>query len=79
MHDYIRLLQADIQQQPASAGPLDTVFFGGGTPSLIPPSLLEGVLQALQARFGLSASAEVSMEADPGAAVHWPLHSCNSC
>ena len=36
------------------------------TPSLVPPPLLGKLLSALQRRFGLSPSAEVSMEADPG-------------
>ena len=73
MHDYVQLLQADIRLQPAGHGPLETVFFGGGTPSLVPPGLLEQVLQTLQTRFGISASAEVSMEADPGPARHSAL------
>ncbi|GLC51316.1 hypothetical protein PLESTB_000489300 [Pleodorina starrii] len=47
-------------------GPLQTVFFGGGTPSLLPPSLLALLLEALDSRFGLAAGAEVSLEADPG-------------
>ncbi|GIL72807.1 hypothetical protein Vretimale_4490 [Volvox reticuliferus] len=47
-------------------GTLRTVFFGGGTPSLLPPSLLELLLNALNAQFGLAPDAEVSLEADPG-------------
>ncbi|GIL43165.1 hypothetical protein Vafri_964 [Volvox africanus] len=47
-------------------GTLRTVFFGGGTPSLLPPSLLELLLNALHDRFGLAPDAEVSLEADPG-------------
>ncbi|GLI68906.1 hypothetical protein VaNZ11_013457 [Volvox africanus] len=47
-------------------GTLRTVFFGGGTPSLLPPSLLELLLNALDVRFGLAPDAEVSVEADPG-------------
>lgn len=46
--------------------PLETVFFGGGTPSLVPPRLVAAVLDALRTRFGLSASPEVSIEMDPG-------------
>ena len=46
--------------------PLRTVFFGGGTPSLVPPDLLRRVVDALRARFGLAPDAEVSMEMDPG-------------
>jgi coproporphyrinogen III oxidase-like Fe-S oxidoreductase len=46
--------------------PLQTVFFGGGTPSLIPPKLLQRVLEALKSRFDISPDAEICMEADPG-------------
>ena len=49
-----------------NAHPLQTVFFGGGTPSLIPPPLLARIISALEGNFGIAAGAEVSMEADPG-------------
>jgi coproporphyrinogen III oxidase-like Fe-S oxidoreductase len=42
------------------------VFFGGGTPSLMPPALLTQLLDALRSVFGIAPDAEVSMEADPG-------------
>lgn len=45
--------------------PLDTVFVGGGTPSRVSPDLLAGVLEALAARHGLAADAEITMEANP--------------
>jgi oxygen-independent coproporphyrinogen-3 oxidase len=46
--------------------PLQTVFFGGGTPSLIPPQLLERIVSALKSTFDISSDAEICMEADPG-------------
>lgn len=46
--------------------PLQTVFFGGGTPSLIPPEPLQRILSCIDRNFGIAADAEVSMEADPG-------------
>ena len=49
-----------------SESPLETVFFGGGTPSLVPPALVGRILDALSARFRISAEAEISMEMDPG-------------
>lgn len=52
---------------PAARGaPLQTVFFGGGTPSLLPPAQLGRILAALRTTFGVAGDAEVSMEADPG-------------
>ncbi len=43
-----------------------TIFFGGGTPSLLSPSQLSDLLTSLDRRFGISKSAEISMEIDPG-------------
>ncbi|MCQ9384084.1 radical SAM family heme chaperone HemW [Brevibacterium sp. 50QC2O2] len=45
--------------------PLDTVFFGGGTPTLLAAEVLAGVLQNLQERWPLAAGAEVTTEANP--------------
>ncbi|KAG5617949.1 hypothetical protein H5410_017773 [Solanum commersonii] len=46
--------------------PLETVFFGGGTPSLVPPRLVSLVMETLDAKFGVCSDAEVSIEMDPG-------------
>jgi len=43
---------------------VDTVYFGGGTPSLLEPELLSAMLQALRANFDCSFT-EVTLEADP--------------
>ncbi|KAE9608553.1 hypothetical protein Lal_00020912 [Lupinus albus] len=45
---------------------LETVFFGGGTPSLVPPRMVSTILETLRMKFGLSENAEISMEMDPG-------------
>jgi oxygen-independent coproporphyrinogen-3 oxidase len=52
--------------ESASANPeiVDTVYFGGGTPSLLEPALLRKILDTLSSRFSSSAS-EVTLEADP--------------
>ena len=44
---------------------LSTVFFGGGTPTLLPPSELAGLLDAVAARFALAPAVEVTTEANP--------------
>jgi oxygen-independent coproporphyrinogen-3 oxidase len=44
---------------------VDTVFFGGGTPTLLPPADLGAVLRAIDAEFGLAPGAEVTVEANP--------------
>jgi len=45
--------------------PVRTVFFGGGTPTLLPPEDLGRILAAIDAEFGLAADAEVTTEANP--------------
>src|SRR6201995_4928400 len=45
--------------------PVSTVFFGGGTPTLLPPAALGGILRAIDAEFGLRPGAEVTAEANP--------------
>ena len=43
--------------------PLTAIYFGGGTPSHVEPSLLGRILEAIAARHGIAASAEISLEA----------------
>jgi oxygen-independent coproporphyrinogen-3 oxidase len=43
-----------------------TVFFGGGTPSLLPLPEMKVIVEALRANFDIAADAEVSLEANPG-------------
>jgi len=55
--------------QPQYAGrPIQTIFFGGGTPSLAPPSLIRAVLSAVGQRFGINRHVEITLEANPGTA-----------
>jgi oxygen-independent coproporphyrinogen-3 oxidase len=47
------------------AGPVQTVFFGGGTPTLLPPGDLIAILRAIDAELGLARDVEVTAEANP--------------
>ena len=64
--DYVDWLCQEIGTVKFSGAKLKTVFFGGGTPSLLPPSLLARILQQVEAKLGIAADAEISMEIDPG-------------
>jgi oxygen-independent coproporphyrinogen-3 oxidase len=44
---------------------LDTVYFGGGTPSILPVSMLEQIFKRLRRKFKLSRSAEITFEGNP--------------
>lgn len=45
---------------------VDTIYIGGGTPSLLPVQQLEQIMSSLYAQFHVSNEAEISMEANPG-------------
>jgi len=67
--DYVTALCIEIRQLAANAGsrlPIHTIFFGGGTPSLLPIPQLERILQALDEAFKFQPAAEISLEANPG-------------
>ena len=58
----------DTGARPATAGPrrpLRSVYFGGGTPSLVPGEWLERLMAIVRARFGVAPDAEVTLEANP--------------
>jgi oxygen-independent coproporphyrinogen-3 oxidase len=70
--DYAAALSAEVRQVGEMATavhgrplPVSTVFFGGGTPSLLAPPLLEEILSAIREAFSLERDAEISMEANP--------------
>ena len=45
---------------------VDTVYLGGGTPSLLAPNLLSRLFAAMRAEFDLEAGTEITMECAPG-------------
>lgn len=47
------------------AGPATSIFFGGGTPSLMQPATAEAVIGQVAKRWGLDADAEITLEANP--------------
>jgi oxygen-independent coproporphyrinogen-3 oxidase len=53
-------LQADLPQR------VDTVYFGGGTPSLLQPGQLHRIFTALRQTFDIAPGAEITLEAAPG-------------
>ncbi|PSB34047.1 radical SAM family heme chaperone HemW [Chlorogloea sp. CCALA 695] len=64
--DYVRAIKREIAATPNIGKPLETVFFGGGTPSLLSANQITQIIESLVQQFGLSSSAEISMEIDPG-------------
>jgi putative oxygen-independent coproporphyrinogen III oxidase len=58
-------LQIGPKNSPQPPQPLKTVFFGGGTPSLLSVPQLAAILREIDQRFGIAANAEISIEMDP--------------
>lgn len=64
--DYVEVLCQEIVTIQTNNKPLETVFFGGGTPSLLSTPQLQRILNVLDGKFGIDKFAEISMEIDPG-------------
>lgn len=45
---------------------IDTIYFGGGTPSILPPNLIIQALQTIKENFSVSEQVEITLEANPG-------------
>ncbi len=60
-------LLADLRYEAEQAGgePLDSVFFGGGTPSLMPPALVARLLTEAERLWGFAAGIEITLEGNP--------------
>ena len=65
---YVRALGREISKWNEIENPsaVDTIYFGGGTPSLLAPSQIERILKAVHARFDVINGAEVTLEMNPG-------------
>lgn len=61
--DYIDAVLIELESAPLDEVP--TIFFGGGTPSLLPADDLGRVITALKVRNGLSGDCEITLEANP--------------
>jgi oxygen-independent coproporphyrinogen-3 oxidase len=48
-----------------ATAPLETIYFGGGTPSFVAPEMIAEIIAAARRRFGLARGAEITMEANP--------------
>jgi len=62
---YVDALLKEIRDAAEASTPADTIFFGGGTPSLLEPSEIASLISACRESFDLAANAEVTMEANP--------------
>ena len=67
MQAYVDALVTEVERA-GDGSVVDSIFFGGGTPSLLAPAAIDRILQALDRGFRIDAGAEVSLEANPESA-----------
>jgi oxygen-independent coproporphyrinogen-3 oxidase len=67
-NEYIEALWRDLEQDlpPVWGRPVQTIFFGGGTPSLFTPAAIDRLLSGVRARLTVAQDAEITLEANPG-------------
>ncbi|HEY1403819.1 MAG TPA: radical SAM family heme chaperone HemW [Pyrinomonadaceae bacterium] len=58
---------------------VDTIYFGGGTPSLLTPAQIERILRAVGERFRVADDAEVTMEMNPGTVTSETVAGYRAC
>lgn len=65
---YVHLLLDELHgaADQCTSRPIDSVYFGGGTPSLLAPDQVSLLLDSIAHRFTLAAHAEITLEANPG-------------
>ena len=64
VHALIRELAGWHEADPTQTA--DTIYFGGGTPSLLSRGQIETILDAVHSRFAVTANAEITLEINPG-------------
>jgi len=74
---YVDALAADIRGESKRAAErvIDTIYLGGGTPSLFTPAEIGAILDHCRRAFTLAADCEITMEANPGTVEHGSLRS----
>lgn len=63
---YIKALQKEIEKRSDSKEKINTIYFGGGTPSLLPVKDVDMLLQTIGDKFLVSQDVEITFEVNPG-------------
>ena len=77
--DMASFRQLALQQGAAVPEPADTIYLGGGTPSLLPPAELEKIFSALENEFGVAKETEITVECAPGTLTDKVIEALLSC
>ena len=63
---YLKALISEMQMVPAGSLVFDTLYLGGGTPSVYGPADIEKIIDAAFARYNIIPDAEITLEVNPG-------------
>ena len=69
MEQFLAALEGEIaitSEQYSPRESFETIFFGGGTPSLLSPPTLERILNTLHSHYRIDSGAEITVETNPG-------------
>src|SRR5690606_15733035 len=64
-NEFLDALLKEIDLVTAPPPPVETIYFGGGTPSILETEELSAILEKLKSRFGWLTNAEITLEANP--------------
>lgn len=72
---YVEALNSDIEKESVQAGDrsIDSIFIGGGTPSLFSPDKIASIIDTCRQHLILASACEITMEANPGTVEHGSL------
>ena len=70
---YVRALAREVALRLEPGAAVDTVYLGGGTPTLLAPALLARLLDAVARRVALASDAEITVEGNPESITHAKL------
>jgi len=75
---YVHGLIQEIRSSRYAGETIDTIYFGGGTPSLLATGQLDRILASLHERFNVAADSEITLEINPGSATPEKLRAFRS-
>ena len=64
--EYPALLMRELELGFRTTAPINSIYFGGGTPSLLPPPQIKEIIDRIATRTTVLADAEITLEANPG-------------
>lgn len=71
--EFVQALMREIRLYQGGSGNFDTVYFGGGTPSILAPEAVGRILETVMQTFSAASDTEITLEVNPGTVNHRSL------